>query len=436
MLIIQIGIMGGWSSPTLEKLLRGDASFTISPVEASWVASLVNLGRLLGAVIAAVSANLLGSKRTITMTLFPLAGGWLLIILANDVNWLYVSRLCSGVGLGMGYCVFPLYIGEVSMPEIRGALVSLASCGAPFGQVLASVCGMYLSIDEAASIYLAMTIALIIMFFCLPESPHHLMKIGQHEAARKSINWYRSSREVENEVAAVEKFVATNASQTFADKFKEFGTPPIRKATFQIMALYTFMQSCGLNSILFYMETILRRGHFTLISAGELVIYVNICGVFASAISISIIDRFGRRFLLLISSIGVTMFMIGLMTHFFLIDMNIDVTSFQWLPMISMFGFIIFFFFGLMPVPSAVLSETFPASIKHIAACIASLTGAVFAFTSSKTYQPMIDIMGEKYVFLFYATCSVIVIPYILFVMPETKGKSLQQIQDELMAKK
>lgn len=435
MLLLQLGFMGGWASPTLARLSAPDSPVPLNPEQASWVASLVNFSRFFGGILGAVLTSYLGSKRAILATLFPIALGWLLVALANAVEWLYVARLCSGLGLGMGFSAFPLYIGEVSMPEIRGALVSLATVGAPVGQVVASICGSYLSISTAAYIYFALAVFLMGLFSWLPESPHHLIKIGNSEAARRSIDWYRAGREVETELNAVEKFVDSDGTTNFIDKLRDFKSPPIRRATFHIIALFSFMQIGGLNIVMFFMETILIRANFTLIAPSEVVIYVNIGATVASVISIFLIDRCGRRFLLLVASAGTTASMVGLMIYFLLSNMTTDVQNLQWLPVVSLFLFMVSFFLGLMPVPNAILSEIFPANIKCVAACIAILTGAATSFLSAKTYQPMVDLIGDAYVFMIYAICSVIVIPYTLFLMPETKGKSLQQIQNELMPK-
>ena len=427
--------MSGWTSPTLARLTSADSEIPLNPEQASWVASLVNMGRFFGAIIGAITTSLFGTKRSIFITLFPLAVGWLIIAVANSVVLLYIARLFSGLGLGMAFSTFPLYIGEVSMPEIRGALISLATCGGPFGQIISSICGSYFSISTSSFIYFGLCILLMGVFLWLPESPHHLAKIGDREGARKSIEWYRAGTGVDTELDAVEKFVVSNSTQSLTDKFKEFQNWPIKKATFQIIALFTFMQICGLNSVIFYMEIILKRAKSTIIKPSEVVIYDNVLGTIAAAISIFLIDRCGRRFLLLISSVGVTISMLSMMIHFWIIDMGLDTSNLQWLPISAMFLYIIAFCIGMMPVPSTVLSEIFPANIKCIAACISGLTGATMAFISTKTYQPLVDTLGEKYVFMIYALCSVIVIPYVIFIMPETKGKSLQQIQDELIKK-
>ncbi|XP_001607233.2 facilitated trehalose transporter Tret1-like [Nasonia vitripennis] len=435
LLLLQMGFMGGWPSPTLARLSAEDSPIPLDPEQASWVASIVNLGRFFGAILGSVSTSYLGSRRSILVTLFPVAAGWLITALAHSVEWLYVARFSSGVGLGMAFSTFPLYIGEVSMPEIRGALISMATTGSPVGTLVASIACSYLDLTASSCIYLALCIMLMVMFFWLPESPHHLLKVGACDAARKSIEWYRAGNGVDKEYDAVEKFVSTDSKVGFMDKLREFKTPPIRKATFQIIALYTFMQICGLNSIVFYMETILMRAKFTMISPSLAVMLVNLCGIFSGSLSILLIDRFGRRFLMILSGTGVTISMGSLFAFFLLLDLKIDTSCVQWLPAAAMFSFVISFCVGMFPVPSAMLSETFPANIKCMAACIASLTGAIMSFLSSKTFQPMVDAMGETYVFLIYTICSFLVIPYSMFMMMETKGKSLQQIQDELTKK-
>lgn len=428
-----MGLIGGWSSPSIARLTAKDSPIPLDESQASWVASLVNFSRFFGGIFGAVLTNYFGSKRAIAMTAVPVTLGWLFIVLADSVEWLYLSRLSSGLGLGMALGVFPMYLGEVSMPQIRGALISLAIMGAPFGQVVASVCGFYMTINAAAFLYFLMGIVVLVLFLWLPESPHHLTKIGDYEAAWKSINWYRAGKEVDEELEAVKKFVAMDTAMSFTKKLRMFWqSPPVRRAAFQIIALFSFMQTCGLNIIMFFMETVLVHAKFTMIEAAVLVIYVNLFSVLAAIASIFLIDRCGRKFLMIVSSVGTTIALVGLMIHFLIMDS----TNLQWLPMMSVLLFMGAYFVGIMCVPSAILSEIFPADVKCIASCIAILTGAITSFVSAVTYPYLYNFIGDAYVFLLYAILSGVIIPYTVLFMRETKGKSLQQIQDELINKR
>ncbi|XP_058804383.1 facilitated trehalose transporter Tret1-like [Phymastichus coffea] len=433
MVLVQLGLSSGWSSPYLAKLTAPGSSLLLTDEEASWVASLLNLGRFLGAFVGALSVSYFGSKRTMLFTLVPISLCWVLTIVATRTEFLYLARFSSGVGLGMTYSSFPLYLGEVSLPEIRGALVSLAACGGTFGVMIGNIAGSYLNMEVSATIYLVPCIALMVLFLWMPESPHHFVKEDKLEEAKKSIQWYRANHQIEEELDAVKRFVSNAVSETFSDKLQELRKPALMKAMILIVVLWAFMQLSGFNSILFYMELIIIQSKSTLIEPKIVVMYVSASAVVASVFSIVMIDKCGRRILLIGSSLGVTLGMLGLGIHFYCIDRGLNVSQLQWLPIASIFLFDVAFFAGLMCVPSAVLSELFPTNVKCIAACFASLAGAIFAFISTKTYQPLIEIIGQSNVFFVYAGLTILIVPYALICMPETKGKTLQQIQDDLV---
>ncbi|XP_058791189.1 facilitated trehalose transporter Tret1-like [Phymastichus coffea] len=433
LLMIQQGIIGGMVSPLLAKLTAEDSPIFLDADEASWVASLINIGRLAGALIGSIATVYFGTKRSIFVTSIPIAIGWLCIAFANKVAILYVGRISSGIGVGMVFSTFPLYLGEVAMPQIRGAVVSFAILGTPIGQMLGSVASSYLTLMASSAIYLGLCIVLAIIFLFLPESPHYFLKVGDRVSAEKSISWYRCGNGVQEELDTVEKLVSSESSIKFIDRLSELKKPEIRKAISQVIILFVFMQITGVNSVMFYMESILKKAKCTIVSPADVVIYINLCAAIATTVSIFLIDKYGRKFLLLLSSSGITISMIMMASHFFLIGNNVNVTNSQWLPITSMLLYMIFFFIGLMPVPSTILSETIPSNVKSIAACISSFTAGITSFLSTKSYQPLVILMGDSYIFLIYAVLAVFVIPYTLFVMLETKGKTLQQIQDEFV---
>lgn len=433
LLFMQLGFITGCVSPFLAKLTSPNSPIFLNQYEASWMASLVNIGRFCGAIVGSIVTVYFGTKKSILATSLPLAIGWLGIALATNVEMLYIARLSSGIGVGMAFSCFPSYLGEIAMPEVRGAIVSLATCGGPTGLLLGSILSNYLSISASACIYLVHCVWLMALFLYLPESPHHLIKIGDRDAAKSSINWYRCGKGVEEELESVEKFMAFENSITFMDRVREFRNSDVRKVTCHVIILFTFMQICGLNSIVFYLEIIMRRAKSH--RAAEIVIFINICGTIGALFSMLMIDRCGRRYLLLISSVGVTISMFSMMSYFLVINMNADVSNLQWLPIASMIAFMFFFFVGLNSVPSTVASEIIPINVKCIVSCLGSLTAGIVAFISSKSYQPLINAVGEAYMFSIYGLFALLAIPYVLFFMPETKGKSLKQIQDELTKK-
>ena len=428
-----MGAIIGWTSPNLARLTSDNSEISLNFNEASWVASLINISRIIGALTGALCVNFWGSKKAIIHTLIPMSLGWIFILLADSALMLYISRICSGIGMGMSFSCFPLFIGEIALPQIRGAIITASFCGSLFGQVIATFIGASLSMQLSAVIMLIPCLLDIGLFTWLPDSPHHLVKFGDFEGAKKAIKWYRHGEKVEEELNAVQSFVLTMSGKTFKDRLKELCSPFTRKAIIIALLLFMYMQISGLNSIIFYMEIIFKKGKINILQPSSAVTMVGLLGAFTCMISIKLMDKCGRRILEIISGIGVTISMIMLGTHFLLIDFGFDPDQFQLLLVISLFLFMGFSVIGLIPVPSAVVSEIFPANVKVLAACMASITGGIVAFASSKAYQPLVDSIGEAYVFYIHALLISTVVPFAYFYMPETKGKSLNEIQALLM---
>ncbi|EGI65239.1 Sugar transporter ERD6-like 16, partial [Acromyrmex echinatior] len=143
------------------------------------------------------------------------------------------------------------------------------------------------------------------------------------------------------------------------------------------------------------------------------------------------IDRYGRRILLAISSLGVLIGTVLLGLHFFLLDYGYDPGNLEWLIILSLLLFMMMYF-GLIPVPMTTLSEIFPSDLKSLAGFFGSITSAAFAFVASRTYQPLVDLISEKYVFWLYAVIIMMSLIYTLTMLPETKGKTLQVIQSRI----
>ncbi|KAJ8679678.1 hypothetical protein QAD02_015465 [Eretmocerus hayati] len=434
MILVQIGISSGWSSPYLAKFTSGNSTeLNISLEEASWVASLLNLGRLVGAIVGSIAVNYIGSKCTLLWTLVPMSLCWCFIMLAKSATCLYIGRFCGGLSLGMTYSSFPLFLGEVALPEIRGSLVSFASAGGTFGLLISFITGSFLDKVVSAAMYLVPCFFLMILFAWLPESPHHLVRVGKTEKAKKSIAFYRAGVQLEEELDAVTRFVANADALSFGKKLQLFRQPAISRATLLIVLLWSFNQLSGFNSVLFYMEIILKQAKAEIIEPKIVVMMVSAAGVVMSIITIFLVDSCGRRPLLMISSLGVSLSMASLGVYFTLMEMGHDISQLQWLPIMSIFSFNISFFMGMLVIPSTVLSELFPSNIKCIAACFASVSGAISSFISTKSYQPLISLIGQGNVYFMHAFITILIIPYAYIFMPETKGKTLQQIQDEII---
>ncbi|KAG7202125.1 hypothetical protein KM043_015812 [Ampulex compressa] len=333
--------------------------------------------------------------------------------------------------MGMIFSCFPLYVGEISAPSIRGALVGLVINGMPLGTLIGNIMGPNMSMMWFGIISLALNLCYMTVFPFLPQSPHHFVRHEDLDAADKAIQWYYRKSDVRTELENVKDFVGVSRAMTFRERLEKLKEPKNRRAFTIVVLLFFFMQLSGLNSIVFYMEIIVRSARVTCMAPFMVVIVVSTIGIILGWVAMYAIDRCGRRILLAISSSGVILGMVILGLHFALLQQNYDPESLQWLPILALITFMLMCI-GLVPVPSTMLSELFPADLKSAAGFIGSVTSAIFAFVASKTYQPLVDLMAEQYVFWIYGFIMTICLVYSLFFVPETKGKSLQEIQEML----
>lgn len=427
-----LGLMLGWSSPYLAQLTAEDSPLPLTTGEASWVASLFNFGRFFGAVIGCVSVHYFGSKRMLMLTGFPLIISWICIIMADSVVWLYAARIACGISMGISFSSFPIYLGEVSHPKIRGGLVALALSGIMFGTVVGNSLGAYVSMSLFSFVSLVPNIAFILLFLWLPESPHYLVRIGRFKDAQKSLARYNPHMNSAIEVESLKEFNKTSGTLTFLDRLREFKLPKNRKSGLIGLALYFFMQFSGLNSVVFYAEMIFASAKLTIVSPATAVIIISGVALVVGWISVYIADKFARKVLMIVSSAGVCVSMIGLGTHFALLDNAFDPNALQWLPMASLIGFQIFLNIGIAIIPSIIVSELFSPNIKSLAVGAATIAMGLYGFAATKCHQPLVEILGEAYAFWINALLMFLCIIFCAIYLPETKGKSLQEIQDTM----
>lgn len=432
--MLQVGFLCGWTSPYLSRLINEDSHLQITKDEASWIGSLLNAGRFFGSFFGTAAVYFGGSRKALFFSFIPITVGWLLTLDVQNVGMLYASRSLCGIGIGMIFSCFPLYVGEVSLETTRGSMVMMGFLGSNSGIFLASVFGYYLTMRDSSIVFIAHCFIGMLIFLFLPDSAHRSMKRGDFEKAKKSINWYRSGDNVEVEFQSVQKFITSIKSKNFREKLLRFSNPPVRRALFVVMTLFAFMQLCGVNVVLFYMEIIFRSGQSHIIDPSRIVTVVYSFGIVTLILAMNLMDKFGRRVLLIVSSFGVMIAALGFGVHFTLLNSGrVDPKEMEYFPIIWTILYVCSNMLGLLVVPSAVLSEIFPANVKNTAACMASLTTGATAFFITKTYQPITDHFGEEYAFFMYASFAFLVTPFVLFFMPETKGKTLQEIQEELM---
>ncbi|XP_025601871.2 facilitated trehalose transporter Tret1 [Athalia rosae] len=438
---ISLAITGshiGWTSPSLPFLKSSDSHVPLNSDEASWVASFYLLGSVPGNILAVFLVDRYGRKHSLLASGVPLFAGWLLIIFATNPYVLYASRFTSGIGQGIAYVVCPMYIGEIADANIRGALGSFIKMMVTFGELYARAIGPFVRYEILAYSCGIIPIIFFLTFIWMPESPYFYLMHERREKAKESLaqlRLYTSNDDLEGDLEEMNDVVIQDLSNR-GNAWQLFSTPGNRRAVVISFGLQLVLQFSGICAIESYTQEIFEGSDSPIPSA----IAVIILGVFQLAAGVAaavLVDKMGRRPLLLLTSIaaGTTLAVTG--TYYFMkYAIELDMTGTGWVLDISVMMYELTIALGLSPLAYMMLGELFPTNVKGVAVMLANVWASSLAFFVSKMYQVIADAFGVYVSFWWFSISSFIGAIFIAFVVPETKGKSLSQIQDELNGKK
>ncbi|BFF92931.1 facilitated trehalose transporter Tret1 [Drosophila madeirensis] len=434
-----VGTCLGWTSPIGPKLKTEDTSDSpldrpITSDEDAWISSLIAIGALIAPFVAGPLADRIGRKWVLLSSslFFVLAFG--INMGASEVWILYLSRLIQGFGVGFVMTVQPMYVGEISTDNVRGATGSLMQLFIVAGILYVYAIGPFVSYMALQWCCIVVPIIFDVVFYFMPESPHYFAGKGRKTDALRSLQFLRgqSAEGVHDEMAEIQSSVeeAMASKGTIMDLFKNPGN---RKALFICAGLISFQQLSGINVVLFNSQSIFASANTGLDPAIATII-IGCVQVASSGLTPIVADRLGRKVMLLTSASVMTVGLTALGAFFYMQLVVGDISSVVWMPVPALVIYNIVYCTGFGPLPWAVLGEMFPANIKSSASSIVASTCWTLGFLVTYFY-PALDALGSYYAFWLFAGFMVVAFFFVLFVVMETKGLSLQEIQDRLNSK-
>lgn len=430
------GICFCWSSPSLVILNSPESPFEVTDEQMSWIAACLPMGCAIGPILGSYLSRTMGPKKTTIISAFPYLVGFSLIIFATSPEWLYVSRFLCGLGVGFGQTATPIYVAEVAENHNRGALMTFFMLWMAIGGLFVSCVAPYVSLQTMAGISSVFPALLLITLLFMPESPYYLMRMGKEDKAIQSLKWLRRQKNdlvVQEELKTIKKVAGDNP--TIIECFKLLKDKPNPRALLIVNLTTIAQQLSGALVVVFYQEHIYKAFKVP-IRSDYAVIMTSFIGNAAGVLSILFVDRWGRRPLLLVSAMGCAVSTGLLGTYLFLDEKNVlgTIEYVNWIPIVGLNALQVFFSFGLSPVPSTQLGELFSSSVKEIGFCFITIMAALEGFVMTKSYQIVKDSLGLPIVFWSFSAMTVTSFIFMLWKVPETKGKSFLEIQNMLMA--
>lgn len=434
------GTFSGWPTPCLPLLLSQEHSplpVTLSKVDASWMMSQLFIGQALSPLPSGYLMDRLGRKPTMLYCAILPVVAWILIFFAQDVYALSVAMFLAGLFVGMVYTVTPMYLGEIAEPSVRGRIITLTSVTNRLGIVLQVTLGVMLPFRLQALIALSVPLLFILVFPLVPESPYYHLMRRDRIKAESALKWLRGSGrskdKLEAELCELESAVDKQMRNKggFSDLISTKGS---RRALITVETLAVLQRLSSMGPVMGYISTTLPLADFLQrLGPAACVVFIDLVRLGSGLVSSMLVDCLGRRALLVTSGFfcGVIMMSAG---FWFYCDATgfMDVSHLRWMPFICLLLHGIAFSLGLGPVCSAVRSEFFPMNIKAKSSAVTSTVLAFASFLINKFYLTIGDSLGMHYNYWLYGISCFAVCLFAANFMIETKGKSLQQIQDEL----
>ncbi|XP_068993376.1 facilitated trehalose transporter Tret1-like [Neodiprion pinetum] len=425
---LQLGIVLGWTSPMLPYLTSKDSFVVVNEDQSSWITSLAALGAFLGALPAGKLADYIGRRRSILTVSIPFLASWMMIILAKDIWGIYTGRLFAGIGCG-SICVLSLmYVGEIAETSVRGPLSSSFAILIACGILYAYAAGAVLSYRAFAGSCGLLILLFFVLSPFLTESPTWLLRQGRKIEANEALLRLRGPDfDTESEVACLQ-FHRQSKEGGIRDLV---GTRAGRKAMTACLGLMFFQQLSGIDAVLSYTVLIFQMAGSS-IEPFIATVVIGIVEVVMSVLVALIIDRVGRRPLLIVSAAMMAISLGALGYYFKMKSSGWDVTGVGWIPLVSLTLYVVMFSVGYGSIPWTMISELFPPETKGAASSISLCVNWALVFAVTKLFPTMMTRLGESTTFWIFGSFMALASLFSILFVPETKGKSLEEIQSKL----
>ena len=407
--------------------LKGDLHASTFQQEA--IVGALLIGAAVGAIIAGYLADAISRRWTkvLSGSVYTLAA--LACAFSQSPDQLIGARFVLGLSVGTASFVSPMYLAELSPKRIRGGLVSFNQLMIVSGILAAYIVNFglkgigqdnwrwMLGLGAAPGLMLAVGMAL------MPYSPRWLVECGREDEAKEVLRRTHQEQDVDDEVAAIKKVAAETGS------LRDLIGPAVRPMLIVGLGLAMFQQIVGINTIIYYAPTILAFTGSSASSAIGQTVAIGVTNLVFTVVAILLLDRLGRRVFLIVGTAGLTIALVVLGAFFAFGTLQANASA---LALIALVVYIASFAIGLGPVFWLMISEIFPLEVRGPAMAACTVANWTFNFIISFTFLTLTSTIGKAATFWIYAGIGVIAIVFFVRRVPETMGRSLEEIQRDV----
>ncbi|XP_045456671.1 facilitated trehalose transporter Tret1-like [Melitaea cinxia] len=435
--IISFGCVCGFPGILLPQLKSDDSPIPLSKEAESWIASTLALSLLLGNFVTTHIMERLGRKPAHYIVSVVAIVGWYITILATSVEALIAGRLLLGISGGILMILRSILIGEYTSPRNRGAFLTTVSLTQAFGIFFVHLMGSLLSWQKTAFICVFFPFTSLVMITYTPESPSWLLAKGRYDECRTVFRWLRGieeDQELEDMINARKLFneeaIKENKTNGLAHLLTIIRKKEFYKPIMVMIHMNAMSQFSGGTTMASYSTVILGLLMGSNTNAHFWMVVLDTQRIIFNAVAVYVINRVKRR-VMVFSTGGLSVachFAITIYAYCRYHGWEYDA---MWLPalLINLQFFAVAV--GTVPMPQVIGGEVFPLEYRSIGGTISLTAAAGMMFLVLKSFPSLIDSTGLQGTYLLYAVIILVNLIIVLIMLPETKGKTLQQIEDE-----
>ncbi|XP_015589087.1 facilitated trehalose transporter Tret1 [Cephus cinctus] len=433
LMMLGCGFHEGWSTSMIPKLDGNDPTITVTPDQGSWIINFMYVGVGLTSLIAPIFMEKIGRKWSLLSGTIPLTAGWLLLALGQHHVTLYIGRFLAGLGCGIAYSITPVYIGEISSKKTRGPLGTMTAVLINTGMLIVSVIGLHVSRFTLGIISVWLPIIFALTFVWMPESPLFLARTNRLTEAERALKWSLGKDNVLEELQQIERTISKDKTHTVGIliSFKRISERVNRKAFGIIIILLCALSFTGATPILAYQSYIYEEAGFD-VSTNASILVTGCAVVIAGICCVCVVKITGKKTLLLIA-MPLCAVSLGTIAIFFTFwSYRIDMPNFRWIPTVFVVIFVVAYGLAINPIPLAYAGEIFAPDVKLPAAMFCSIFYSVSTTVVTKLYQVLRETYGTYVPMWTLASLTIVIWIFIYLYVPETEGKTLEDIQKEM----
>ncbi|XP_010455776.1 PREDICTED: sugar transporter ERD6-like 14 [Camelina sativa] len=419
------GCIVGYTAPTQTSIIK---DLNLSIADFSFFGSILTVGLILGALICGKLTDLVGRVYTIWITNILFVIGWLAIAFAKDVWLLDVGRLLQGVSVGIFSYLGPFYISEIAPKNLRGAASSFVQLFTGVGLSVIYALGTVVDWRKLAILGSIPSLMVVPLLFFVPESPRWLAKVEREKEVEAVLLSLRGAKsDVSEEAKEILEYTQHVEEQQDVDGrrfFKLFQRKYVLPLTIGVV-LISVPQLGGLNGYTFYTDTIFTS---TGVSSDVGFILTSIVQISGGILGAVLVDLSGRRSILLVSQAGMFLGCLATAISFLLQKNNCWENGTPILALSSVMVYFGSYGLGMGSIPWTIASEIYPVDVKGAAGTVCNLVSSISSWLVAYSFSFLLQ-WSSTGTFVIFA--AVICIGYVFTakLVPETKGKSLEEIQ-------